>query len=273
MRPSGIILASTSPYRRKLLSRLGLPFEPVAPSYEEESLRDRSLVTPDEASAIALSYAVGKAESLRERFPNRLILASDQVCECDGQLFGKAGDEERAREQLRRLSGRVHRLHTAVVLLDGSAERQHDEVVVTTLRMRSLSDGEIDYYVHTEQPFDSAGSYYSESLGVALFESLETTDSTAIVGLPLVVVVRMLANAGVHVLRPETWPTPPDVTVAGRVDSVETTVSSGCRPCHDVGSSNSSGGRPGQDVDSGDSPGGRPGQDVDSSGSQHGDPS
>ena len=213
MRHQGIVLATTSRYRRELLARFGLPFESVTPDYEEESLSSQVRVTPEVGSRIAFVHARGKAESLAYRYPCHLILASDQVCECDGLALEKAGSEDRAREQLRHLSGKEHRLHTAVVLLDTDSKTRREDVIVTTLRMRELTDGEIDYYVGKERPLDSAGSYYSEKLGIALFEELVTSDATAIVGLPLITVRRLLAEVGVDVLRPETWPPGPEPEV------------------------------------------------------------
>lgn len=205
MRAPGLVLASTSPYRRELLARLGVPFESLAPDFDEARPDGRS-VSSEEAGRIARGHAAGKARSLEKRCPGRLVLASDQVCECAGRVLGKAGDAARAEAQLRFLAGREHRLHTAVVLLDTRSGERREEVVVTTVHFRALSDPEIEFYVRRETPFDSAGGYYSERLGVALFESVVTADPTAIIGLPLIATVSLLASVGLDVLRPETWP-------------------------------------------------------------------
>ncbi|MEZ4648402.1 MAG: nucleoside triphosphate pyrophosphatase [Candidatus Eisenbacteria bacterium] len=216
MRPRGIILASTSPYRRELLSRLGLPFRSVSPDYEERGASSRDEVSAEAAIAIAKEHAIGKADSLLRRLPDDLILASDQVCECEGRVLGKAGTEERAVQQLLHLAGKEHRLHTAVVLLggpdvdrpgsSGTFPEMREGVVTTRIRMRPLTEAQVRYYVTKERPLDSAGSYYSEKLGIALFERFETVDPTAIIGLPLTLVCTLLADAGVDVLNPDTWP-------------------------------------------------------------------
>lgn len=204
----GIVLASTSRYRRELFARLGLPFEVAAPAFEEATVPAGTHVGGEEALLLALEHARGKARSLASTYPRHLIVASDQVCECEGRILDKAGSADRAREQLAFLAGREHRLHTAVVIADTRAGVEHDEVVTTRARMRSLDGEEIARYVELDSPLDSAGSYYSEGLGVALFERFTTEDPTAIIGLPLIAVRRLLSRCGVEVLRPETWPRP-----------------------------------------------------------------
>ena len=140
-------------------------------------------------------HAVGKALSLRESYPQALILACDQLGECEGRVLAKPGTEARAREQLRFLAGKEHRLHNAVALLDARDGRLLYEMVTSRLRMRPLTGERIDRYVELERPVDSAGSYRSESLGVALFESMGGDDPTAIIGLPLLWVVIALYTA------------------------------------------------------------------------------
>jgi septum formation protein len=145
---------------------------------------------------LARHNAEGKARSLAKQYPLHLILGSDQVCECEGRILGKAGSLGRALDQLRFLSGREHRLHTAVALFVPSTGELDRGEITTTLRMRALSDDRLRRYVERERPLDTAGSYYSEGLGIALFESLSGDDPTAIVGLPLVTVCRLLERAG-----------------------------------------------------------------------------
>ena len=193
MEESRLILASTSPYRRELLARLLVPFRCVHPTFEEIHPAEAS---PEEARAIALRNARGKVESLREAFPGRLILGSDQVCECEGRLLGKAGTEERAVEQLGWLVGREHRLHTAVALLEATTGALESEVMTTRLRIRDLSPNQLRAYVRKELPIDAAGSYYSEGLGIVLFEYLRGDDPTAVIGLPLTLVCRLLERHG-----------------------------------------------------------------------------
>lgn len=189
-----LVLASTSRYRRALLERLRVPFDVAAPRYEEDDGGETN------ADVLVATHALGKAESLREAFPESLIIGSDQVVAFEGTILGKPGTPARAEAQLRTLRGREHVLLTALVVLDartGHAERHLDR---TRLRVRDLTDAEIRAYVAAEIPVDCAGAYRSESLGVALFEYLRGDDPTAIVGLPLAALVRLLGAFGVNVL-------------------------------------------------------------------------
>lgn len=194
-----LVLGSTSPYRRELLSRLGLPFTTARPNYAEASA-SASGSGPEAAKDLARENARGKARSLRADHPDALVLASDQVCECEGTFFGKPGTSAAARAQLARLQGKDHRLHTAVVLLDTSSGRIEEAVVTSPLRMRPLTEDEIAAYVAREAPLGSAGSYLSEGLGIALFESIGGDDPTAVIGLPLITVVRLLSRFGMNPL-------------------------------------------------------------------------
>lgn len=197
MEESRLVLASTSPYRRELLARLQIPFQCARPQFQEVA---RSAGSAEEASAIALQNARGKVESLRGGFPGSLILGSDQVCESDGRILHKAGTKERAKEQLAWLAGREHRLHTAVALLDAGTGEVDSGIALTHLRVRPLSPEQVERYVEAELPLDSAGSYYSEGLGIALFEYLRGDDPTAIIGLPLTLVCRLLERHGLDPL-------------------------------------------------------------------------
>jgi septum formation protein len=189
-----LVLASTSRYRRELLSRLGLEFETFAPDIDETPMRD-------EAPAVTASrLAQAKARSAIARFPNALVLGSDQVAEVDGFRLDKPGNPQRAREQLLRASGRDVVFHTAVALLNTGTDDMQTALVPTRVRFRQLSLREIDVYLQREQPFDCAGSAKSEGLGVALLESINGTDPTALIGLPLIQVVSMLNAAGLPVL-------------------------------------------------------------------------
>ncbi|MFN8548658.1 MAG: Maf family protein [Candidatus Eisenbacteria bacterium] len=194
-----LILASTAAHRRELLARLGLPFDAVAPAFTE-------LAPPEaprsirEVEDLVLANARGKAESLRGSHPDALILAADQLCECDGRIFGKPGSSERAIEQLTFLTGKTHRLHNGVVLLDARSGRWEEELVRAELTLRPLDAGQIRRYVERERPWHSAGSYLSERLGIALFGHLQVEDPTAIIGLPLIAVTRLLGRFGVDPL-------------------------------------------------------------------------
>lgn len=187
-----LVLASTSPYRRELLQRLRLPFQAIAPLVDEtpqpgESARD-----------LAVRLARAKALAVSARMPGAIIIGSDQVAICEGRLLGKPGDFARAVEQLRLMSGREVAFHTAVTITDG-ARTQEDEVI-TRCQLRELSDVEIENYLHAEQPFDTAGSAKVESLGIALMQRIESDDPTALIGLPLIAVTRMLAGFGLNPL-------------------------------------------------------------------------
>ncbi len=189
-----LILASTSPYRRALLERLRLPFSVEAPGVEEAS-------RPDEApGALAARLAAEKADAVAGRHPGAIVIGSDQVAECGGRPLGKPGTAERAREQLAAASGTTVVFHTAVALLhaDGRTRERHTDL--TRVRFRRLSAAEIARYVALDAPIDCAGSFRSEGLGAALFEAVESSDPTALVGLPLVWVAAALARAGLNPL-------------------------------------------------------------------------
>ncbi|MAT23532.1 MAG: septum formation protein Maf [Sandaracinus sp.] len=189
-----LILASTSPYRRELLDRLGVPYEAVPHHCDEGPVMAAG--GPPEAGAGALARA--KAESLREACPGAWILGSDQVAEVDGAILGKPGTPEKARAQLARLAGRAHRLVTAVCLLGPEGQRS-EHVDVHGMHLRALSEAEVARYVAREAPLDCCGSYKIERLGIALFERIEGRDFTAITGLPLMAVSAMLRDAGFDV--------------------------------------------------------------------------
>lgn len=189
-----LVLGSTSPYRRELLARLRVPFDVLGPDVDEEALQ-RSGAEP---SSIALRLAVAKAASVAAKRSDAFVIGSDQVVDLDSEILGKPGDEVRAREQLARLQGRTHRLVTAIALRapDGTL-RTHVDVHRMTLR--SLGAAEIERYVAAEQPLDCCGAYKIESLGIALFERIEGDDFTAIPGLPLIALGRLLRESGFEV--------------------------------------------------------------------------
>ncbi len=213
MRP--IVLASTSRYRRELLARLGIPFETAAPAIdeEEEKRRGGAGLPPEE---LVRWLARRKAESLAERFPDALVIGSDQAVEASGTVLGKPGSEEAAVRQLLFLAGaRTHRLLTAVAVHGAREGRTEQALDVHEVEMRPLSEDEARAYVARERPIDCAGAYKVEGAGIALFERLTGDDFTAIVGLPLTRVVALLKRFGVNVLRqpPAGGPPPPDVSL------------------------------------------------------------
>ena len=184
-----LVLASTSPYRRELLQRLRLPFEVARPQVDETPLDGER---PD---AMSQRLARSKAAAVAAGDPPAWVIGSDQVAELDGAPLGKPGHRDAALAQLAAMSGRTVRFHTALALLrrDGPALEALD---TTTVRFRQLGGEEIARYVDAEQPFDCAGSFKAEALGIALFESIRSDDPTALVGLPLIATARLLREAG-----------------------------------------------------------------------------
>jgi septum formation protein len=192
----GIVLASTSVYRRDLLGRLGIPVRQQAPQVDETPI-------PGEApAALAMRLAVAKAHAVAGDHAEALIVGSDQVADCGGRALGKPGNVDNARQQLRASSGRAVTFHTAVCLLDTrkDARAAYTALDTTTVVFRALGDAEIERYLERERPFDCAGSFKSEGLGISLFESIESRDPTALIGLPLIALCRLLREAGVDPL-------------------------------------------------------------------------
>ena len=188
------MLASSSAYRRALLERLGLPFEAVSPEIDERR-------QPDEAPAeLVTRLAVEKAQALAARFPDALIIGSDQVAALDGSIIGKPGTREAAARQLAAASGRCLRFFTGVAVQDSANGRTDSRIVTCDVAFRTLTPAQIEAYLEHERPYDCAGSFKSELLGIALCESITSDDPTALVGLPLIAVVELLAGHGLDVL-------------------------------------------------------------------------
>jgi septum formation protein len=185
-----LVLASTSPYRRELLGRLRLPFDTVRPEVDETPLADEA---PD---ALALRLAAAKAAAVLVLRPAARVIGSDQVADFEGVALGKPGNREAAIAQLAAMSGHAVAFHTAV------AVATHDAVATaldtTLVRFRSLGRDEIERYIDLEQPFDCAGSFKSEGLGISLFDAIESRDPTALVGLPLLHTARLLRESGLR---------------------------------------------------------------------------
>lgn len=184
-----LILASTSAYRRELLARLRLPFETARPEVEERALPGES------PQALAQRLSVMKAAALAGREPGAFVLGSDQVAELDGTALGKPGGRDAAIAQLQAMTGRAVLFRTGVCL-QRAGDPPRIAMDTTTVRFRALTPGEIERYVDAEQPFDCAGSFKSEGLGIVLFDAIETSDPTALVGLPLISTARLLRDAG-----------------------------------------------------------------------------
>lgn len=189
-----LVLASTSRYRRELLSRLKLPFEVVSPEVDETALPGES------PSATALRLSVLKAQAVAAQFPDALIIGSDQVLMLDAQQLGKPGNHDKAFAQLKKMQGKAMVFHTALTLLNSKTGRTQTRDVPTTVHIRPLSDAQITAYLNKEQPYDCAGSAKSESLGIALMTRMDSPDPTALIGLPLMALTEMLLHEGVDVL-------------------------------------------------------------------------
>ena len=187
-----LVLASTSPYRRALLERLGLPFDVASPKCDETPLAGEA---PQETAA---RLAALKAKSVS--YPDALVIGSDQVAFSQGQRLDKPGDHANATRQLRVLSGKTAEFHTAIALLDTKTGDLQQRVVPCRVIFRKLDDKTIENYLRREQPYDCAGSAKAEGLGIALIARIETDDPTSLIGLPLIALSEMLARAGIRVV-------------------------------------------------------------------------
>ena len=187
-----LVLGSTSPFRRELLQRLDIPFETAAPQVDENR-------HPGElAEHLVRRLAQDKAQAVASAHPDALIIGSDQVAVLDDHILGKPGTRARAIEQLRAASGRTVKFLTGLCLYNSAEQRQQVEVVPYQVTFRILDDARIARYVDSEQPLNCAGSFKSEGLGIALFASMEGSDPTALIGLPLIALVSMLAREGIE---------------------------------------------------------------------------
>jgi septum formation protein len=185
-----LILASTSVYRRSLLERLGIPFAALPPGTPEDTIAGE---LPTDR---ALRLAVAKAQAIASRRPDAVVIGSDQVAAVDSKILDKPGDAARCRAQLAAASGSSARFHTACAVIAPQAGVRMVHIDTTTVFFRSLSDEEIERYVERERPFDCAGGFRAEGLGISLFESIESRDPTALIGLPLIWLACALRRAG-----------------------------------------------------------------------------
>ncbi|MEO8656008.1 MAG: Maf family nucleotide pyrophosphatase [Ramlibacter sp.] len=192
--PRPIVLGSTSRYRAELLSRLKLDFDVVAPDVDESA---RPGERPHE---LARRLALAKARAVAVRFPEAVVIGSDQVADLAGEPLGKPGSHEKATDQLRLMRGRTVVFQTAVAVVCAATGFEQLDLAPVKVRFRQLPDAEIEAYLQAERPYDCAGSARSEGLGIALLESIDSDDPTALVGLPLIRTCRMLRAAGVKVL-------------------------------------------------------------------------
>lgn len=189
-----LVLASSSPYRRELLSRLQLPFEVIVPDVDEASHPNE---TPQ---ALVERLAVAKARAVAVRAPDALIIGSDQVAVYDGAIVGKPHTHDNAVRQLRSAAGKTVMLYTGLALVNAATGRVQSEVVPFGVMFRPLTEAQIENYLRKEQPYGCAGSVRSEGLGIALLERFDGDDPNTLIGLPLIRLVRMLEREGVDLL-------------------------------------------------------------------------
>lgn len=185
-----LILASTSPFRRELLGRLGVAFETASPDVDESRRENESAIALVKRLSEAKARAIGASQQ-------GLVIGSDQVATLGETVLGKPGSHERAMEQLRQLSGQSVIFQTGLCLLDSETNMLQLDVVPFTVHFRELDDAQIDRYLRQDQPYNCAGSFKSEGLGITLFERMEGDDPSALIGLPLIRLTAMLGNAGV----------------------------------------------------------------------------
>jgi len=191
-----LVLGSTSRYRRELLQRLRLPFEVQSPHVDE---------TPHAGelpAALASRLALAKAHAVAARFPESVVIGSDQVADLAGRPIGKPGTHAKAVQQLRDMRGKAVVFQTAVAVVRRATGHAAQALVPVAVRFRDYSDAEIEHYLQAEQPYDCAGSAKSEALGIAMLSAIESSDPTALVGLPLIKTCELLRGAGIDPLLP-----------------------------------------------------------------------
>ena len=189
-----VILGSTSRYRKELLSRLQIPFDTAAPNVDEtphphESPKD-----------LAMRLALAKAHAVALKNPQAVVIGSDQVADLEGEPLGKPGNHANATLQLQRMRGKTVIFQTALSVVCLTTRFEKTDLAAVKVKFRDLSDSEIESYLLAEEPYDCAGSAKSEGLGIALLESIESDDPTALIGLPLIRTCLMLREAGVNIL-------------------------------------------------------------------------
>ena len=189
-----LILGSTSVYRRELLGRLNVPFSVESPHVDETPLPG------EHPAALAQRLALAKAHAVAQRFPDCVVIGSDQVAELDGLALGKPGDHDRAVAQLRQMRGKTVIFQTAVAVVCLESGFSQQSLAPVKVLFRPLDDAEIENYLRIEQPYDCAGSAKSEGLGITLLDAIESDDPTALVGLPLIRTSRMLRAAGIQLM-------------------------------------------------------------------------
>ena len=189
-----VILGSSSRYRKELLSRLNIPFEVAAPEVDETPHINE---TPRD---LALRLALAKARAVASKYPEAVVIGSDQVADLNGQALGKPGNHANAVKQLQRMRGKTVIFQTALSVICLATGFEQTDLATVKVTFRDLTDAEIESYLKAEEPYDCAGSAKSEGLGIALLAAIDNDDPTALVGLPLIRTCRMLSAAGVKLL-------------------------------------------------------------------------
>jgi septum formation protein len=187
-----LVLASSSPYRRAQLERIGLSILAIPPGVDEDAVKAEGLAP----RALAERLAYEKAAAVAEERPHAIVIGGDQLVELDGRVLGKPGNRARALDQLTMLSGRTHTLITAIAVIAGPRIERHTDV--TRLTMRPLDRGALSRYVDADRPIDCAGAYKLESRGIVLIERIESDDHSAVTGVPIMALVRILSALGVQ---------------------------------------------------------------------------
>jgi MAF protein len=189
-----LILASSSPYRRELLSRLGIEFQTFSPSIDESRLTDET------AEELVVRLSIEKAKAVAQSHQDALIIGSDQVATVSGKILGKPGSHEKAVDQLMNASGQRVTFFTGLTLYNSKTGIGQSCCVPFHVQFRNLRQSEVENYLKKEKPYNCAGSFKSEGLGICLFERMEGEDPNALVGLPLIQLISMLRKAGVEIL-------------------------------------------------------------------------
>lgn len=185
-----LVLASSSPYRCDLLKKLHLDFIPHSCPVDESPMPNES------AEELAIRLSIAKAQAVAGVFPNHLIIGSDQVAACGEKLIGKPGSSEKAFEQLKAQSGRQVRFYTGVCVYASATGHYLSDIDICDVHFRNLSDDQIRHYLEIDQPFNCAGSFKSEGYGITLFSKIQGEDPNALIGLPLIKLIKLLEHFG-----------------------------------------------------------------------------
>ncbi|MBA3582055.1 MAG: septum formation inhibitor Maf [Gammaproteobacteria bacterium] len=188
-----IILASSSPFRKQLLERLHIEFEICSPNIDESRLNHEA------PTHLVKRLAQEKAQAVSTQYPDAIIIGSDQVAELEGDILGKPGNHQNAVQQLTQASGKWVHFHTGLCVLDIQTQKSFCEDIHFSVLFRQLTPAQIERYLQMEQPYNAAGSFKSEGLGISLFEKLEGDDPTALIGLPLIALTRMFNQLGIAI--------------------------------------------------------------------------